>query len=361
MIPRVVAIGPLPPPVHGYSLITSLVIERLRRTAGVEVFDVSSGKLVRGWRYHWTRLRRVLSALTKLVLRRPQGDALYLAIAGGAGITYDIAFAALGRWRGYRLFIHHHSFGYIDRRGRCAAALIAIAGANATHVCLCPTMAERLAQQYARVRRTLVLSNAALIAPTQERPRRRSGGHLSLGFISNLIPEKGLDIAVEVLQRLHEMESDVALIVAGPALDPGTQRFLADAGRRFGNALDYRGAVYDAAKLAFFRDVDVLLFPTRYANEAQPLVVFEAMGHGIPVIATGRGCIPEDLVAGGMVVFPEDDFVAAAVTTVRGWLSDPGKLNALAAAAAARANEMFGAAQCDLERIVARLTRSDEI
>ena len=37
-------------------------------------------------------------------------------------------------------------------------------------------------------------------------------------------------------------------------------------------ALDYRGPVYDADKLRFYQDIDLFVFATTYANEAQPTV-----------------------------------------------------------------------------------------
>src|SRR5262249_31343045 len=112
----VLAIGPLPPPVHGYSLITSRVIERLQRITTVEVVDLSPGTMVRGWRYHAARAGRVGSALWRLARRPAQGRALYLAIAGGMGVLYDFAFVLAARCRRYRIVIHHNAFSYLHRR-----------------------------------------------------------------------------------------------------------------------------------------------------------------------------------------------------------------------------------------------------
>jgi len=352
----VLAIGPLPPPVHGYSLITSLVIDRLRRVIPVETVDISPGALVRGWRYHAARLRRIARALWVVVRRPSRGRVLYLAIAGGAGVAYDLLLTAAARLRGYRVFIHHNAFTYINRRSRWTALVIALTGAATTHICLCPTMARRLREQYPRARLTAVLSNAALIPPSAGAAQVSATKEIRVGFLSNLIPEKGLDTVIEVLRSLREQGASTKLVVAGPALDPATRRILDDAGHAFGSAFDYRGPVYDAEKSAFFHDIDVFLFPSRYANEAQPLVVLEALSHGVPVIATARGCIPDDLTRGGIVVAPDEAFVTASVDAVRGWLVNPAALTELQTAAFAHAADLRSAAQAELGRLIDLMT-----
>jgi glycosyltransferase involved in cell wall biosynthesis len=349
------AIGPLPPPVHGYSLITSLVIERLQRAVSVEVVNIAPQNLVRGWLYHLTRMRRAAAALWALLRRPAHGRALYLAIAGGAGVLYDIPFAAAARLRGHRIFIHHNAFTYLTRRSRWTAMLVALAGRDSTHICLCPTMARRLREHYPRARHAVVLSNAALVAPAGV-ARPTGGGGFRIGFLSNLIPEKGLDTAIATLAALCERRTDVTLVVAGPIVGPSAQQMIDAAKQRFGCAFDYRGAVYGAEKTRFFHDVDVLLFPSRYANEAQPLVVLEALAHGVPVIATARGCIPDDLTEGGIVVFPETEFVPAAVAAIMDWCAEPLAFSRLRDAAYAHSVDMHRAAQGHLDRLIGAMS-----
>lgn len=55
------------------------------------------------------------------------------------------------------------------------------------------------------------------------------------------------------------------------------------------------GPVSAASKQDFFDGIDVFLFPSRYRNETEPLVVLEAMAQGVPVVASALGCIPEML------------------------------------------------------------------
>ena len=54
----------------------------------------------------------------------------------------------------------------------------------------------------------------------------------------------------------------------------------------------YHGRKYGKDKEAFFCSADVFVFPTFYHNECFPLVLLEAMEHGLPCISTTEGGIP---------------------------------------------------------------------
>ena len=58
--------------------------------------------------------------------------------------------------------------------------------------------------------------------------------------------------------------------------------------------------------------MDVFLFPTKYDNEAEPLVIHEALRSGVQVFACDRGAIAEMLSNGAGLVFTRDDFVQSA-------------------------------------------------
>jgi glycosyltransferase involved in cell wall biosynthesis len=101
------------------------------------------------------------------------------------------------------------------------------------------------------------------------------------------------------------------------------RKLLDAAANEFGDALDYRGPVYQLAKRKFFQDIHVKLFPTRYPD-AQPLVVTESFAFSRPVIAFGRGCIPAMIGdAGNWSIPTDDDFVARAAEQIERWIDDP--------------------------------------
>jgi ABC-type polysaccharide/polyol phosphate export permease len=91
------------------------------------------------------------------------------------------------------------------------------------------------------------------------------------------------------------------------------------------------------AKIAFFARLDLFALPTRYANEAEPRVVIEALFHGIPVMVPARGCLEELVTGGAGIVVPEgDDFAGTALDLIAAWIRDEEARNVARAAAAAR-------------------------
>ncbi len=83
-----------------------------------------------------------------------------------------------------------------------------------------------------------------------------------------------------------------------------------------------KGAV-GAEKAALFREADVFVLPTRYAVEAQPLVLVEAMASGCAIITTRIGEIPTILDERSAEFIPEvsSDALAAVLQSVTANLS----------------------------------------
>jgi glycosyltransferase involved in cell wall biosynthesis len=68
------------------------------------------------------------------------------------------------------------------------------------------------------------------------------------------------------------------------------------------------GPVRGSAKHALFVDADIFVLPTHYEHEALPVVVIEAMMHGLPVVTTRVGALPDLVTDGetGDLVAPRD-------------------------------------------------------
>jgi glycosyltransferase involved in cell wall biosynthesis len=145
---------------------------------------------------------------------------------------------------------------------------------------------------------------------------------IKIGFIGNLSFEKGIMDFLMVAKELTKMGLSIEAHIGGPFENDEVKKFIIDElhNSRF---IRYYGPVYDEEKKKFFQRIDILLFPTKYKNEAAPLVIFEAMSHGVPIISTKRGCIDEMLADSGSPALLEDGFVKASLDRIRGWVSKP--------------------------------------
>jgi glycosyltransferase involved in cell wall biosynthesis len=76
-----------------------------------------------------------------------------------------------------------------------------------------------------------------------------------------------------------------------------------------GDRLDYRGPLWNSDKNRFYCDIDIFIFPTLYANEAQPTVIFEAQAAGAFVAAFERGGISAQMSEDDLLVAREEDFI----------------------------------------------------
>src|SRR5438034_11469730 len=99
-------VGPLPPPVHGFSEINRRMLLALRNRHQVFAFDMAPRANPLGFLLVWWRFF--------VCVLRCKPKALYLALSGGHRQWIDLAFVLVARLRGVPLFVHHHSFSYLN-------------------------------------------------------------------------------------------------------------------------------------------------------------------------------------------------------------------------------------------------------
>jgi len=259
---------------------------------------------------------------------------VYIGVAGGYGQLYDIIFASLVRLSGVRLFLHHDSYAYLEKRRSLTAALIQVVGPSATHIVLCDDMKRRLLELYGRSLRVVVVSNSTNTEVPVHEPQVRTKLK-TIGFISNLSRSKGVVEFLDITERVCSARPDVRALLAGPIEEPSLAPVIKER-LRGASWITYIGPVYGENKSSFYSDIDVFVFPTRHADEADPRVINEALAHGVAIVASGRGCIASVLEGGGGTIIGEgNDFVRDAEKLLIGWYQDPALFSSISAAALA--------------------------
>lgn len=317
----VVVVGQFPPPVHGFAQATADVAALLEaRGLRLERIDL---KPVTGRTSYLALFKLRLSQMAKARRAVRSGARMYLALSGGARQAVDLVFLIIARLVGARIAIHHHSFAYLDRPSLLTRLCFLAAGKATTHIVLCGVMRSELQKHYNIARHVEVVSNACLPSVRSEvKPRVCVQ---SIGYLSALTREKGIFEFLRVAAQLSARQPELQFAIAGPCHDNAILEEVQKACTKY-PGIRYHGPVYGQDKKSFLESIDVLLFPTSYRNEAEPLVIWEAVSSGIPVIAWQRGCIGEMLAVQGAeeaAIARGASFVAAAAQRIEGWIAAP--------------------------------------
>ena len=133
---------------------------------------------------------------------------------------------------------------------------------------------------------------------------------VTFGYLGRLTPEKGVKLLLDTFAA--RSDGGWKLLVAGEGID-GYRQGLARQYSRMGDrsAIHFLGWVNPAE---FFTKIDILLVPSLW-QEPLPRVIQEAQTHGIPIVGSRRGGIPELIEDGvtGLMFDPDDPKTLGAV------------------------------------------------
>jgi glycosyltransferase involved in cell wall biosynthesis len=349
-------VGPLPPPVHGFSNVCAMMLKLLQARMPVQVFDrapLERAPLA-------GLLRQLLNPFRYLVTCAGRRETtLYLALSGGRGQWLDLPYVLVSKLFRRPIFVHHHSYTYINsptRLSRCFFSLVR----DEVQIVLSPHMGQALSRAYGLAPETIrVLSNAAFYRSDEDEPvQPNEAGPVHVGFLSNITYEKGIVEFFDVLAALEERGIDYRAHIAGPIAADARETFF----RLLSSTahVEYAGPLYGEDKERFYRQLDIFVFPTRYANEAEPLVIYEAMRRGVHVIACDRGSIAEMLRDGGGLAFSHDAIIEAAALHIERFSKDRRALFAAKCASMQRAQRILSSSKKSLDFLVAAVQGAPE-
>ncbi len=171
--------------------------------------------------------------------------------------------------------------------------------------------------------------------PAARTALRLASGDFVIGWVGRISPEKGLDVLIGAIPELIDLNPTVCVIGAG------SERTACEAlAARLGVSprLHWAGLVPEAAR--FCRAFDVFALSSR--TEGVPIALLEAIGAGVPVVATRVGGVPTVIDDSQGILVPAENAsaLAGAIRQVR--LDSP-QAEQRARAAAERLQSGFGA------------------
>jgi glycosyltransferase involved in cell wall biosynthesis len=323
---KIYLIGAFPPPVHGMSIVNDAIRGKII-SLGIQpiVIDLSDSSLNRLLYSRLFRIRKILRGLIKFIKTMvfDGGETLYLSISGGAGQIYELPFICIGRLYGKHIFVHHHSYAYLHKKNHITRLLTLFAGHKATHIVACEDMARRLKALYSTVLNIVILSGIITVDRCISSDQSAKESLKTIGFISNISIEKGILDFLNVVSCLEKDDVEINALIAGPFQDKKIEALVMNRMSKL-KTVEYVGPKFGEERSAFYKNIDVLLFPTNYVNESEGLVIHEAMAHRVPVIANARGCIESIIQSNsGLAIKCNEDFVEYTVKRLLFWQMSP--------------------------------------
>jgi glycosyltransferase involved in cell wall biosynthesis len=334
--PRLLVVGPLPPPIGGVETFTQAILESNAFTE----FEVAHCDTTKG-RPKETQGRFDLGnavwalrhfARLELAVARFHPDVVYIPIAGTwSGVLRDLALGWIAHRSGARVIGHQHAGDIPDvltRRGRDER--IVRAGFAQYHRLLV------LGERWRTMLREYGLEQPIDVCPSTyrrevwergaaARPVPDAGGAFRILYVGQVGRNKGVHDLLDAVRRLADQGVAVTCTLVGPSQLPGETELAAKRVADLGleSHVCFTGPLTGEALHRAYEAADVLALPSY--KEGIPAVLYEAGAFGLPVVTTPVGAIP-DLIRSdenGLLVSPGD--VDALTEALRTLARDPGR------------------------------------
>ena len=245
--------------------------------------------------FFWNLLKRISHSIKEL-----KPDVVYITPnAKGAPFYKDLIVVMMLKRMGCKVIAHYHNKGVASRQDKLLDNLLYRHFFKDLKVIL---LSERLypdIQKYVKRENVYVCPNG--IPERNEEQKGRAQNKIPhILFLSNLLIEKGVLVLLDALRILKEKGFPFICDMVGGETAEIDSKCIDDEirGRELQTVVLYYGKRYGAEKDTFLKNADMFVFPTFYNNECFPLVLLEAMQHGLPIITTDEGGI-SDIVKDG--------------------------------------------------------------
>ena len=275
---------------------------------------------------------RALALLYRLVaqLRGFRPDLVYLTFGPtGGALLRDLIIVWICRLFGKRVCLHLHGTGLAKRNSRyyrwAYRSLLGEGWLILLAESLYPDVAAFIPRE-----RCLVLPNA-VSGPEATQGRVCTGRVKRILYLANYQPAKGLLTAIDIFAVLAPDFPELELHLVGAYSkrwsEPQMRDYLGRLPPAVGARVHVHGPLFGAAKQQALARADLFLYPSRH--DAFPLVLLEALAHGLPLVSTAQGAIPDILRNGwnGLLIDPER--VGDAAREIARLIGDPARVRTL--------------------------------
>jgi glycosyltransferase involved in cell wall biosynthesis len=299
--PRLIVIGPVPPPTHGVAISTLLALANplLHEAFEVEHVDTTDSRSlsnIGAWDITNVLLGfRHLASLMRLLGGRK--GIVYLPLSQNlGGFLRDSLFIHAAALCGWKVAVHLRGAAFRDFYESSNALVRWWIRRTLRRVSTLAVVGSRLRSLFDGL---MPPERVAVVPNGTPDVSRENGARLPnrVVYLSNLVKDKGIVEAVEAALILVARRPQVEVLFAGDWDDAAVERQLRERVEPANGKIRFLAPVAGEEKERLLQSASVLLFPPR-APEGHPRVVLEAICRGIPLVTTDRGAIRETVTDG---------------------------------------------------------------
>ena len=328
---RVLCMTHLPPPINGVTLMGSIVVNSQKLQNAFEVRTIpfkSSDSIDDIGSFNLKKVTRSLYFCWRLLVEclffRP--DLVYFTLTpSGKAFYRDLFYVLIIKLTRRRRIYHLHGKGVTGSTATpLSKFLYKWAFRNCSVILLSPLLYDDISGVVGR-EQCFYLPNgipytfapdAGVTETVTEIPH--------ILYLSNIVRNKGPLVLLEALAVVHrrgiQFKASFAGVWESSEVEADFYNLVAmnDISRK----VNYLGSKFGEEKEKLLESADIFAFPTY--NDAYPLVILEAMSHGLPVVSTYEGAIPDMIKDGenGFLVSVKDP--AAVADCLLKLIVDPG-------------------------------------
>lgn len=303
MKPNILFIMHMPPPVHGAAMVGQYIhdSEIIHHEFECHYINLTTAKNLQDiGKVGMRKLFDFFKLLRKIrhTLKEVQPNLVYITPNACGGAFYkDFVVVQMIKTMGYKVVAHYHNKGVATHQNRRLDDMLYRRFFKGIKVILLSDCLYTDVKKYVDRKNVFVCANGIPASILDVHSATSSVSTTKIPhilFLSNLLISKGVVVLLDALRILKEKGcSFVCNFVGGETAEMNGAVFKSEVAKRgLEGTVAYHGRKYGKDKEAFFKSADMFVFPTFYHNECFPLVLLEAMEHGLTCISTTEGGIP---------------------------------------------------------------------
>lgn len=292
-------ISAFPPPVGGAAKNSLRISNDLLKEGAVIIRINTSGNGLahaKNANYHVNRITTLIkNTIILLHSFAKKQRRMYIVPDGGLGVIYSTWYLLLGSLFAKEIFIHFRNFSYIDKKSPVLDMILKLTESKSTYIFLDEYMQERMIEGYASIKsnkRHQICYNSGSIdfEFDIENSSEIFNKKVNIGYLSNLCKDKGFDDIFDLITKINNLSNidNIQFHIGGTPLTKMDEEILKKI-QQFSN-VKYYGQV-NKNKKEFYDSCDIFIFPTKFKQEAQPNVIWEALASGAYPVSYDVGSI----------------------------------------------------------------------